>query len=61
MNDCRGGQCTWHNQTDGVPMIDTIRFPDLKKLVEYGHTLALQVGFYLNTCTYLPSAAYASV
>ena len=31
-------------------MIDTIRFPDLKGLVEYGHSLALQVGFYLNTC-----------
>ena len=31
-------------------MIDTIRFPDLKGLVAYGHSLALQVGFYLNTC-----------
>ena len=31
-------------------MIDTIRFPDLKALVEYGHSLSLQVGFYLNTC-----------
>ena len=50
VNDCRGGKCTWHNQTDGTPMIDTIRFPDLKGLVAYGHSLALQVGFYLNTC-----------
>ena len=50
VNDCRGGQCTWHNQTDGTPMIDTIRFPNLKGLVAYGHSLALQVGFYLNTC-----------
>jgi len=33
VNDCRAGRCTWHNQTDGTPMIDTIRFPDLKGLV----------------------------
>jgi hypothetical protein len=39
VNDCRGGQCTWHNQSDGTPMIDTIRFPDLKGLVDYGHSL----------------------
>lgn len=31
-------------------MIDTLRFPDLKGLVAYGHSLSLQVGFYLNTC-----------
>ena len=31
-------------------MVDTLRFPDLKGLVAYGHSLMLQVGFYLNTC-----------
>lgn len=49
-NACRDGRCTWHNQSDGTPMIDTIKFPDLKGLVAYGHSLALQVGFYLNNC-----------
>jgi hypothetical protein len=49
-NACRDGRCTWHNQTDGTPMIDTLKFPDLKGLVAYGHSLSLQVGFYLNNC-----------
>jgi hypothetical protein len=31
-------------------MIDLLKFPDLKGLVGYGHSLALQVGFYLNNC-----------
>ena len=44
-NACRDGRCTWHNQSDGTPMIDTLKFPDLKGLVAYGHSLALQVGF----------------
>ena len=26
-NACRDGRCTWHNQTDGRPMIDTLKFP----------------------------------
>ncbi len=47
-NACHDGRCTWHNQSDGRPMIDTLKFPDLKGLVAYGHSLALQVGFYLN-------------
>eukprot|EP00040_Diaphanoeca_grandis_P020089 m.106639 g.106639 ORF g.106639 m.106639 type:complete len:720 (-) comp27740_c0_seq2:207-2366(-) len=50
VNDCRAGRCTWHNQSDGTPMIDTLRFPNLKGLVAYGHALRLSVGFYLNTC-----------
>ena len=50
VNDCRAGRCTWHNQTDGSPMIDTIRFPDLKALVAHAHALKLAIGFYLNTC-----------
>ena len=51
VNDCRGGKCTWHNQTDGGRvMIDTLRFPDLKGLVARGHALGLRVGAYLNTC-----------
>lgn len=50
VNDCRAGRCTWHNQSDGTPMIDTVRFPDLKGLVAYGHSLGLAMGFYLNTC-----------
>ena len=49
-NACHDGRCTWHNQSDGRPMIDTLKFPDLKGLVAYGHSLALQVGFYLNNC-----------
>jgi alpha-galactosidase len=43
-NACADGRCTWHNQSDGTPMIDTLKFPDLKGLVAYGHSLALQVG-----------------
>jgi hypothetical protein len=42
-NACKLGRCTWHNQTDGTPLIDTLKFPDLKGLVAYGHSLSLQV------------------
>ena len=49
-NACAAGRCTWHNQADGTPMIDTLKFPDLKGLVQHGHALQLQVGFYLNNC-----------
>jgi len=50
VNDCRGGKCTFHDQTTGRPLVDKLRFPDLAALVAYGHSLGLQVGFYLNTC-----------
>eukprot|EP00756_Hemistasia_phaeocysticola_P048504 Hpha_TRINITY_DN22926_c0_g1::TRINITY_DN22926_c0_g1_i1::g.154059::m.154059/K07407/E3.2.1.22B, galA, rafA; alpha-galactosidase len=49
-NACRAGRCTWHNQSDGTPMIDTLKFPNLKGLVAHVHALGLQAGFYLNNC-----------
>ena len=37
--------------------MDTIRFPDLKGLVAKGHSLGLQMGFYLNTCICMEKGA----
>lgn len=48
-NLCFGGQCTFHGQ-DGLPLVRKDRFPDMKTLVEYGHSLGLKVGTYLNNC-----------
>eukprot|EP00039_Didymoeca_costata_P012683 m.183776 g.183776 ORF g.183776 m.183776 type:complete len:595 (+) comp15549_c0_seq4:133-1917(+) len=48
IGDCRNGKCSWHKQ--GVPQVNLHRFPDMKGLVDYGHSLGLKVGTYLNNC-----------
>lgn len=47
--DCRSGKCSWHSK-EGVPMVRKDRFPDMKGMVSYGHSLGLKVGTYLNNC-----------
>lgn len=48
-NLCFGGHCSWHDN-QGQPMVRKDRFPDMNKLVDYGHSRQLKVGTYLNTC-----------
>lgn len=61
IGDCRGGKCSWHDPTTGKPRVkgedptkpesNTNRFPHgMKALVDYGHSLGLKVGGYLNNC-----------
>ena len=38
-----------HN-ADGTPMINVDKFPDLKGLVDYGHSKGVLMGWYLNGC-----------
>lgn len=49
VDECFGGKCTWHDAA-GAPRVNAHRFPDMKALVDYGHSLGLKVGGYLNTC-----------
>jgi alpha-galactosidase len=39
-----------HTQHDaqGNPVVDTKKFPDMGKLVAYGHSLNVKMGWYLN-------------
>ncbi|CAK9045411.1 Alpha-galactosidase (Alpha-D-galactoside galactohydrolase) (Melibiase) [Durusdinium trenchii] len=48
-NLCFGGHCSWHDAS-GRPRVRPDRFPDMKKLVDYGHARQLKVGTYLNNC-----------
>lgn len=48
-NLCFGGHCSWHD-AQGQPVVRKDRFPDMKKLVSYGHARQLKVGTYLNNC-----------
>ena len=38
------------HDADGFPMIDTHKFPDMKQLVDYGHSKKVKMGWYLNGC-----------
>merc|ERR1719300_1656307 len=38
-----------HDQ-EGYPMINTDKFPDMKALVDYGHSKGVKMGWYLNGC-----------
>lgn len=47
----------WYNEAkhethdpNGVPQVNTKRFPDMPALVRYGHSKGVQMGFYLNGC-----------
>lgn len=61
IGDCRSGKCSWHDPITGMPKVkgddatkpesNTNRFPNgMKSLVDYGHSLGLKVGSYLNNC-----------
>ena len=53
-----GGGCSFHNPAQsqnrsipaGDPVVDVRRFPNMKDLVDFGHSLGLRVGGYLNNC-----------
>ena len=47
---CGGGINGTQHAADGTPTINTTRFPDMGKMVEYGHGLGLTVGWYENGC-----------
>ena len=47
--DCSAGEGTYH-RADGTPAVDSQRFPDLKALVDYAHSLNLTAGWYGNNC-----------
>jgi len=38
------------HDADGFPLVDTHKFPDLKWLVDYGHSKHVKMGWYLNGC-----------
>ena len=46
------GQGVNHTQhyVNGTPAVDLVKFPDLKGLVDYGHSKGVKMGFYLNGC-----------
>ncbi|CAE7211879.1 unnamed protein product [Symbiodinium pilosum] len=46
---CFGGHCSWHDSR-GMPIVRKDRFPDMKALVDFGHSRGLKVGTYLNNC-----------
>ena len=35
---------------DGRPIVDRAKFPDMRKMVDYGHSKGLTVGWYGNNC-----------
>ncbi|KAL1519778.1 hypothetical protein AB1Y20_023286 [Prymnesium parvum] len=47
---CNAGvRGSFHDAT-GKPLINTERFPDLRRMTAYGHDKGLRVGFYANNC-----------
>ena len=40
---------TFHD-ADGVPVVNTTRFPDLRAMTTHGHNVNLTVGWYANNC-----------
>ena len=49
---CGGGTggYTYHNATDGRPVVKTSTFPDMGGMVSFAHGLNLTAGFYSNNC-----------
>jgi len=41
-------QYTYHN--NGSPVVNTGRFPDMKSMTDYAHSLGLKAGWYGNNC-----------
>eukprot|EP00756_Hemistasia_phaeocysticola_P016784 Hpha_TRINITY_DN15497_c2_g9::TRINITY_DN15497_c2_g9_i1::g.176301::m.176301/K07407/E3.2.1.22B, galA, rafA; alpha-galactosidase len=44
-----GWNKSFHTES-GEPMINFDRFPDMKAMVDYGHSKGLKVGWYMNNC-----------
>lgn len=47
---CTGPKGTFHDASSGQPLVNTMLFPSLRAMVEHGHRLGVQVGFYGNNC-----------
>ena len=47
---CGKGVNGTQHYTNGTPVVDTQKFPDLQALVKYGHNKGVKMGFYLNGC-----------
>jgi len=49
---CKTGGCSWHtpDSEGGKPIVDLHKFPDMKAMVDHGHSLGLKVGSYMNNC-----------
>jgi len=41
---------TYHSEDTGYPVINTDRFPDMKAMTDYAHSLNLTAGWYGNNC-----------
>ena len=41
---------TFSDDVHGNPLVNTSTFPDMKKMVDYGHSHGLRVGWYMNNC-----------
>merc|ERR1719235_2648520 len=49
--NCNGGTGGNHyHDADGNPVINTDRFPDMKKMTDHAHSLGLTAGWYGNNC-----------
>eukprot|EP01121_Diplochlamys_sp_Union-15-3_P021654 TRINITY_DN8881_c0_g1_i1.p1 TRINITY_DN8881_c0_g1~~TRINITY_DN8881_c0_g1_i1.p1 ORF type:complete len:437 (-),score=70.88 TRINITY_DN8881_c0_g1_i1:41-1351(-) len=48
--DCGAGINGSFHAPDGHPIINTQRFPDMKKMNDYGHSKNVKPGWYLNNC-----------
>ena len=48
--DCKAGIGGSQHGPDGAPLVNTSRFPSLKALVDKGHAVGLQMGWYLAGC-----------
>lgn len=47
---CGAGNLSSFHNTDGLPVVNANRFPDMKAMVEHAHALELRAGWYLNNC-----------
>jgi alpha-galactosidase len=47
---CGAGVNHTQHDAQGNPMVDTKKFPDMGKLVEYGHSKDVKMGWYFNGC-----------
>lgn len=48
--DCGAGNLSAFHNTDGLPVVNLDRFPDMHSMVDYAHSLGLHAGWYLNNC-----------
>jgi alpha-galactosidase len=47
---CGAGAFGSFHDANGNPIVNTSRFPDMKRMIDYGHLRGLRVGWYMNNC-----------